>query len=248
MARRTAHRAVRDTVGRQATAWVEAGEILPLLDGLDEVVGARRDECVAAIATFHARQPLTPIVVCCREAEYQALRSSLPVYGTVTIEPLTRPQIERHLDRAGPALAGLRAALAADEELWGFTGSPLLLSIMALAYADGPGPRTGTGSRRDRLFARYAETMLRHRPHPGYRPEQATRYLSLLGDRMRARQQSIFVLDLVGPDWSPSWPLRDARPDQPDRDPASPSGWRSRSAGRRWPAGPAWPPARWPPP
>ncbi|NBE85243.1 NACHT domain-containing protein [Micromonospora rubida] len=194
----------------QAAAWVAGGEILPLLDGLDEVVEARRDECVAAIAAFHAQQPLTPIALCCRAAEYQRLRTSLPVYGTVTIEPLTRPQIERHLDRSGPALAGLRAALAADEELWEFTGSPLLLSIMALAYADGPGPETGTGSRRHRLFARYTETMLRHRPHPGYLPEQATRYLSLLGDRMRARQQSIFVLDLVAPDWSPTWPRRDA--------------------------------------
>ncbi|WP_320069548.1 NACHT domain-containing protein [Micromonospora sp. RTGN7] len=194
---------------RQATAWVEAGEILPLLDGLDEVVAASRDECVAAIATFHARQPLTPIAVCCRDTEYQQLRTGLPLYGTVTIQPLTRPQIERHLDRAGPALAGLRAVLAADQELWEFTGSPLLLSIMALAYADGPAPQAGTGSRRDRLFARYAETMLRHRPHPAYSPEQTTRYLYLLGDRMRERQQSIFVLDLVAPDWSENWPLKD---------------------------------------
>ncbi|MGC4804220.1 NACHT domain-containing protein [Micromonospora sp. DT233] len=191
----------------QATGWVEAGEILPLLDGLDEVGETHRDECVTAIATFHARAPLTPIAVCCRESEYQRLRAILPVYGTVTIQPLTRAQIERHLDRAGPALAGLRAALAADEELWEFTGSPLLLSIMALAYADGPGPTAGTGSRRDRLFARYVETMLRHRPHRAYRPEQVTRHLAMLGAQLRARQQSIFVLDLVAPDWAAHWPL-----------------------------------------
>ncbi|MFC8846506.1 MULTISPECIES: NACHT domain-containing protein [unclassified Micromonospora] len=195
---------------RQAGAWIEAGAILPLLDGLDEVVAARRDECAAAIAAFHARQPLTPIAICCREAEYRELHTGLPVYGTVTIQPLTRPQIERYLDRSGPALAGLRAALAADEGLWEFTGSPLLLAIMGLAYADGPGPTAGPGGRRTRLFARYVETMLRHRPHPAYRPEQAVRYLSVLGHQLRKRQQTIFVLDLITPDWSPLRAFRSA--------------------------------------
>ncbi|MER7272048.1 NACHT domain-containing protein [Micromonospora carbonacea] len=195
---------------RQATAWIEVGAVLPLLDGLDEVVAARRDECAAAIAVFHARQPLTPIAVCCRESEYRELRTSLPVYGTVTIQPLTRPQIERYLDRSGPALAGLRAALAADEGLWEFTGSPLLLAIMGLAYADGPGPTDGPGGRRTRLFARYVETMLRHRPHPAYRPDQAVQYLTVLGHQLRKRQQSIFVLDLVAPTWSPFWAGRSA--------------------------------------
>ncbi|EEP72173.1 protein kinase [Micromonospora sp. ATCC 39149] len=190
---------------RQASAWIESGAILPLLDGLDEVVATRRDECAAAIAAFHARQPLTPIAVCCREWEYRQLRAGLPVYGTVTIQPLTRPQIERYLDRSGPALAGLRAALTADEGLWEFTGSPLLLTIMGLAYADGPGPTAGPGGRRTRLFTRYVETMLRHRPHPTYRPEQAIQYLSVLGHELRRRQQTIFVLDLVASDWSPRW-------------------------------------------
>ncbi|WP_433687424.1 NACHT domain-containing protein [Micromonospora carbonacea] len=190
---------------RQATAWIEVGAVLPLLDGLDEVVATRRDECAAAIAAFHARQPLTPIAICCRESEYGELRTGLPVYGTVTIQPLTRPQIERYLDRSGPALAGLRAALAADEGLWEFTGSPLLLAIMGLAYADGPGPADGPGGRRTRLFARYVETMLRHRPHPAYRPDQAVQYLTVLGHQLSKRQQSIFVLDLVAPTWSPFW-------------------------------------------
>ncbi|MFI6261385.1 NACHT domain-containing protein [Micromonospora sp. NPDC051006] len=180
----------------QAAEWVDAGEILPLLDGLDEVAEEHRDACAAAIATFHARQPLTPIAVCCRLAEYDRLHRALPLYGTITIQPLNRAQIERYLDR--PGLAGLRAALTADPELWQFADSPLLLSIMALAYADGPDPvGAGAGNRRGRLFSRYVDTMLRHRPHQRYRPDRAVRYLSVLAGQLRERRQTIFLLDSV---------------------------------------------------
>ncbi|WP_200210145.1 NACHT domain-containing protein [Micromonospora coerulea] len=190
----------------QAAAWVDGGEILPLLDGLDEVAEEYRDGCAAAIAAFHARQPLTPIAVCCRLAEYDRLHRQLPLYGTVTIQPLTRAQIERYLDR--PGLAGLRAALAADPELWQFADSPLLLSIMALAYADGPDPaRAGAENRRERLFTRYVDTMLRHRPHPRYRPDRTVRYLSVLAGQLRERRQTIFLLDSVSDAWIPREPV-----------------------------------------
>ncbi|NES31822.1 NACHT domain-containing protein [Micromonospora terminaliae] len=187
----------------QAAAWVAAGEILPLLDGLDEVGEQHRDECAEAIAAFHQRQPLTPIAVCCRQAEYARLRSALPLYGTVAIQPLDRSQIGRYVDR--PGLAGLRAALDADPELWKLADSPLMLSIMALAYADpdDAGPDRGdAGSGRERLFTRYVDTMLRRRPHPRYRPERTAGHLATLARMLRQRDQTVFVLDMIDESWS----------------------------------------------
>ncbi|MEU6078006.1 NACHT domain-containing protein [Micromonospora sp. NPDC047074] len=200
----------------QAAAWVAAGQILPLLDGLDEVAEQHRDACAEAIAAFHERQPLTPIAVCCRQAEYEGLRSELPLYGTVAIQPLDRSQIERYLDRLGPG--GLRDAVDADPELWKLADSPLMLSIMALAYADGTGVRplaageTSPGSGRDRLFARYIDTMLGRRPHPRWAPAQTARYLSTLAQALRLRNQTVFVLDMVDESWSAresasGWPM-----------------------------------------
>ncbi|MCO1596846.1 NACHT domain-containing protein [Micromonospora sp. RHAY321] len=194
----------------QSAAWVDAGELLPLLDGLDEVAEEHRDACVQAIADFHHSQPLTPLAVCCRLAEYEQLGTRLPVYGTVTIQPLDRARIERYVERAG--LAGLRSALAADPGLWDLADSPLLLSIMALAYADDADVRTGptaagTGSGRSRLFSRYVEVMLNRRPHRSYSPAQTRSWLTTLADELRQRQQTVFVLDLITEGWSPRYGL-----------------------------------------
>ncbi|MCM0677501.1 NACHT domain-containing protein [Micromonospora phytophila] len=192
----------------QATAWVDTDEILPLLDGLDEVADEHRDACAAAIADFHARQPLTAIAVCCRQVEYGRLNRPLPVYGTVSIRPLDRAQVERYVAR--PELVGLRDALTADPGLWQLADSPLLLSIMALAYLDShdewiaaAAPLGGTG--RERLFARYVDTMLRRRPHRRYPPEMTRSYLASLARELSHREQTLFVLDMIDESWSPRY-------------------------------------------
>ena len=55
---------------RLSRQWVEAEQVLPLLDGLDEMEEAARAECVAAINTYH-REHLRPLVVCSRTQEYE---------------------------------------------------------------------------------------------------------------------------------------------------------------------------------
>jgi len=51
------------------TQWVQEDQILPLLDGLDEMEESARVACILAINTYHA-QHLGPLVVCSREHEY----------------------------------------------------------------------------------------------------------------------------------------------------------------------------------
>jgi TIR domain/NACHT domain len=47
-----------------AKAWVGAGLILPLLDGLDEVAAGHREACVEALNAFLREHGLLPMVVC----------------------------------------------------------------------------------------------------------------------------------------------------------------------------------------
>src|SRR4051794_16357928 len=51
---------------KQAQAWINAEQVLPLLDGLDEVAPDHRAACVEAINTFRHQHGLVPLAVCSR--------------------------------------------------------------------------------------------------------------------------------------------------------------------------------------
>ncbi|MFO8040309.1 MAG: NACHT domain-containing protein [Sodalinema sp.] len=60
-----------------AEGWIEAGRILPLLDGLDELMSQRQETCVQALNDFLPDWTGTPLVVCSRFEEYQVYESNL---------------------------------------------------------------------------------------------------------------------------------------------------------------------------
>jgi GTPase SAR1 family protein len=153
-----------------AQRWVDAEQVLPLLDGLDEVAAKHRQECVGAINTFRTQHGLLPMVVCSRTEEYEQLlacQERLRLLGAIVIQPLTRQQVTEYLQQAGEPLAGVRTALREDEMLWELLTTPLLLNIVALAYKGKPAAMVqapGTLSEwRAQLFAAYTEAMFERR-------------------------------------------------------------------------------------
>jgi hypothetical protein len=98
--------------------WVEHEQILPLLDGLDEMEEEARPACIEAINVYH-RAHLSPLVVCSRTAEYEnaARKQRLALQSAVVVRPLTSEQVDATLDRAGEAVAGLRTALSEQPAL-----------------------------------------------------------------------------------------------------------------------------------
>jgi eukaryotic-like serine/threonine-protein kinase len=100
-----------------ATQWINGNEILPLLDGLDEVAKEHRSGCVQAINAFHNKQGLVRFVVCSRIKDYKALASLLQVEEAVELQPPTRQQVYDYLKATGAALANVQAAVEADETL-----------------------------------------------------------------------------------------------------------------------------------
>lgn len=77
-----------------AQNWVSENRILPLLDGLDEVAEAYRAQCIQVINAYHREHGFVPIVVCSRSSEYLALNDRMAFHNAVTIEPLSREEIE----------------------------------------------------------------------------------------------------------------------------------------------------------
>lgn len=197
---------------RLGQMWVDTDQLIPLLDGLDEVAAEHRDACAAAINTFHDEHGLSPLVVCSRNTEYEALQAKLRLRGAIVIQPLSRLEVDRYLRQVGRPLAAVRAATRDDEHLAELLTTPLFLSIIALTYkGKAPSLVRASGSleeRRQRVLADYVSAMLR-RPRPStasppYAPAQTVSWLAWLAAAMGAHGQSVFYLDWMQPDWLPT--------------------------------------------
>ena len=95
-----------------AQAWTDAEQVLPLLDGLDEVAPEHRAACVEAINAFRRQHPLVPLAVCSRAAEYEELPRA---HGAIRSghHPTALAGAGRHLPETGREAAGRGADGAA---------------------------------------------------------------------------------------------------------------------------------------
>ena len=187
--------------------WVEADQILPLLDGLDEVKPAHRAACVEAINAFRKAHDL-PLVICSRTADYRALAIPLQLYGAIVVQPLSPQQVDSYLTAIGPAGEAVRRVMGHDPMLGEMLDSPLMLNIVTVAYAGQPEsqPRlSGTlKEQRDHLFGAYVDQMFRRRGIVRrYTPQQTIHWLTWLAWQMVQRSQTVFYIERLQPDWLP---------------------------------------------
>ena len=152
---------------RLGQEWLKNGALLPLLDGLDEVEQEKRVACALAINQFRQKYMSMPTVVTCRIKDYEALATRLNLAQAIVLQALSLEQIDQYLGSMGPRLAGLRAALQTDRTLRELAESPLMLSMMTLAYYRMPEQvALSLGDRkmgRTLLFDVYVERMVRYR-------------------------------------------------------------------------------------
>jgi GTPase SAR1 family protein len=182
--------------------WFETDEILPMLDGLDEVAAVQRDACVMAINDFHRNHGQLPIVVCSRTEEYEQLRGRLELRGAIVIEPLTRDEVGDYLRQTGERLVRVHAALEQDVQLWDLLTTPLFLSIVALTYQNRSLPAMGDSidERRELMLQDYVDEMLSRPRAAGRSGRDTRRWLGRLAHAMRSRHESVFYPDWIQPD------------------------------------------------
>ena len=189
-----------------AQTWIDNDQLLLLLDGLDEVRSERQSACVSAINQFRQDHGLTQLAVCSRLTEYEALTEPLRLEQAVVLQPLAPDQIHAYLEAGGPSLAAIRSALETDAILQSLARSPLMLSIMMLAYQEASidtlAQLDSTAARQQHLFAAYVEQMLRRRGNQmRYQPDQMRQILSWLAQQMSQHSQRIFLIEGLQPDW-----------------------------------------------
>lgn len=192
---------------------VEADAILPLLDGLDEVPEEKRKACAEAINDFRRAHGTTPLVVCCRRADYNALGTKLVLDAAVVILPFEDAQVDECLATADGALAGLREALVVDADLREMARTPLMLGVMAVAYQGASAaaiPMDGSiEQRRRRILDAYVQHALgRRSSRKTYAPQETIHWLSWLARSLSKQSTTIFHIGQLQPEWLPSRALQ----------------------------------------
>jgi energy-coupling factor transporter ATP-binding protein EcfA2 len=192
--------------------WIKKQKLLLLLDGLDEVKAEHQKECVLALNKFIQDHGRTEMVVCSRVKDYQALSARLKLQAAICIQPLTPEQVNQYLDRAGEQLEAVKTLLQQDTTLLKFARSPLMLSIMTLAYQGksvADLPHTGSiEEHRQQLFKAYIKGMFeRRRASQRYSEKQAVRWLNWLAQRLSQSSQTMTILFIA-----PRQPSQESQP------------------------------------
>jgi hypothetical protein len=180
-----------------AQFWVSNRQILPLLDGLDEVPTRYRSKCVEIINDFRLESGSFPMVICCREDDYFAQGERLLLERALTMQPLTKEQVDIALSKAGVKREELRTAFQNESELYELAAKPLFLKVlMHICQEGGTGDLVFTGSfetERKDLFSLYVHHMLRsqrrQQAQKKYDPEMAISWLSWLAETHEMRNE-----------------------------------------------------------
>jgi serine/threonine protein kinase len=186
--------------------WIKTNQILPLLDGLDEVDASTRPACIQAINDYHQAHSLVSLVVCCRTNEYLSQANRLSLSRAITIEPLSTEQINAYLARIGEPVASLRIALEKDLVLQELATTPLMLTILILTYQGSSSEEIKGGvsaeERLPQIFATYTQQMLRRRSaRSRYGPQQTIHCLCSLAQQMKQQSQTVFYIERMQPSW-----------------------------------------------
>ena len=193
---------------RTAHGWVNDNRMLLLLDGLDEVKQCNREDCVNAINQFRSELGLTSMAVCSRIKEYEDINRQLAFDGAVIIQPLTGKQVNAYFEKFGENLKNLKQLLIEDKVLRELSETPLMLSILALAYKDASAENIrsfeNTEDHRKHIFNTYIERMFERFnsiDHLPFSKLNFFKYLNWLARKMIEYDQNPIFVERLQPTW-----------------------------------------------
>jgi DNA polymerase III delta prime subunit len=204
-----------------AKYWIEHHQLLPLLDGLDElrrIDGMDGDtpeeldkqrqyqqiQCLHDINTYLDLHPQTSLAVCCRRQEYEALdlqgEALRRLNGAIYLKSLDDDQIEAYFQKA--RFPHRWAALKDQPELLELARSPLFLLMLLMVY------QGQTITTKSELLDAYITQQLDNSTNRGAyppgqapSPEQTDRYLGWLAVKLKEQEMTELFLDHLHPSW-----------------------------------------------
>jgi hypothetical protein len=188
-----------------ARSWLENNQIIPLLDGLDEVRAEHQQACLEAINDFRVKNWDVPLAVCCRTADYDSMSKKLRLDTAIEVKPLSRAEVRDYLKGTGTDLSPVRAALEMEPLFWELLETPLMLWVAVLAARDGTlefSPTDTFDQKAHRLLANFVDAMLNRRsPKSRYTRMQTTSWLCSLASILVQEKQTTFQLEDIDEEW-----------------------------------------------
>ncbi|MEG3920866.1 NACHT domain-containing protein [Microcoleus sp. T3_A4] len=189
--------------------WLTEQQLLPLLDGLDEVETHRQNSCIQAINQFVESEFKPKHLVACSSFEaYKNCETRFRLQAAVLLKPLRETQIQNYLLEARSR--ELWYSIEHEPELLKLAKVPLLLSMMALAYDDilieAWKRITSPEEQRKYLLTAYIRHQMtgQVKQYPRgkeLRPEQIRHWLGWLARRMEQQGIQEFYLDRIPSSW-----------------------------------------------
>lgn len=195
--------------------WLKERQIIPLLDGLDELEPSRQDRCAQAINQFLDNElQSTYVVVCSRLEEYKSYNTLLELNGAICLQPLTDTQIRAYLQDVG--MPNLWSFLQQDAKILDLVRIPLFLSLITsvnqnhdlLNFTAQSHSVASLNDYRRYLFDAYVESMFRRTTKSqSYsrsklpKAEDSKRWLSWLAVMLRVHFQTEFSPAEIQPTW-----------------------------------------------
>lgn len=200
---------VRIDIGKK---WLDNRQLLPILDGLDELEPHRQELCVHSINQLLRGEnfPLY-LIVCSRSEEYAAYETKLQLNGAICLQPLTSEQVQDYLNTIKQP--ELWSIIRHDANLLTLVHTPLILSITVLANQEISLHRNwqalkSTNERLQYLLGMYVRRMLNRpmfskaysvRSTPNIQKTQL--YLTWLAKQLEQDAQTEFSVDKIQPLW-----------------------------------------------
>jgi predicted NACHT family NTPase len=198
---------INKKIGKQL---IECQQIIPLLDGLDELDLWRQEACLEAINQFvDAENPANHLAVCTRLEEYKRCKSRLKLHGAIFLRPLTPQQVKQYLVNASSLQ--LWYSIEDDPNLMALAKTPLWLNMMTLAYDEilihAWKRLSSKEERRNYLLNAYIRWMLTWKVSSRYfakkepRPEQMRPWIALFAKMMKQENKIELAADSINPNW-----------------------------------------------
>ncbi|MEM9271871.1 MAG: NACHT domain-containing protein [Cyanobacteria bacterium P01_F01_bin.143] len=185
-----------------AAQWLDNQQLIPLLDGLDELGLEKQNQCTIAINQFLDRTFQSGLVVCSRREEYERAETKLEkLNGAIYLEYLSDEQIQQYLQSLNRSYLW-NESIRNESELLELVRKPLFLTMLVVAY-QGRAIRNSS-----ELFEAYIEQQLNNPNNQGIYPpgksptkKQTLHYLVWLARKMEAERETEFLIEGMQTTW-----------------------------------------------